>query len=100
MSTDQATDKEARPTPVSLVARLTLDPGAPPVGLTVFPEATLGSLLTGAAIGIAGRWYSVERCTLVNGWSSVETPPYCPPAEGYWDVPIYLARKIEENGDG
>jgi len=92
---------ETRPTPAGLVARLARDPGAPPVGLTVFPDATLGSLITGDAIGIDGRWYSVQRCTSVNGWVSAETPPYCPPAEGYCDVPIHLARRIdiEDCGD-
>ncbi len=79
---------------------LAQDPGAPPVGLTVFPEAILGNLLSGDAIGIDGRWCNVERCTSVNEWVSVKTADYCPNAEGFSDVPIFLARRIEDVEEG
>lgn len=100
MSTDQVAHVVARRTPASLIAKLAQAPGPPPVGFVVMDEMTLGLINTEDQIAVDGRWWSVLSSTCVNGWVTAETPFGCPKIEGFVDVPIHLARRIDTEDTG
>jgi hypothetical protein len=88
-------------TPPHIVARLATDPGAPPVGfVTMTGDGTnMGSVDSGDVMAIDGRWCPVVGCVSLNGHVSVETPFGYPGITAYWDLPIHLARKIDDPED-
>lgn len=92
------THRERMLTPPFLVARLFADPGAPPAEFMIMTGqgTNMASIDSGDLLGIDGRWCPVVGCVSVNGHVSVETAFGYPGITAYWDVPIHLARRIDD----
>ncbi|NUR27576.1 MAG: hypothetical protein HOV83_17335 [Catenulispora sp.] len=94
----EVTRRERMLTPLFLVARLLTDPGVPPADFMIMTGqgTNMASIDSGDLLGIDGRWCPVVGCVSVNGHVSVETAYGYPRITAYWDLPIHLARKIDD----
>jgi hypothetical protein len=97
----EVTPRERMLTPPHIAARLVTDPGVPPTGfVTMTGDGTnMGSINSGDVMGIDGRWCPIVGCVSVNGHVSVETAFGYPAITAYWDLPIHLARRIDDLED-